>query len=89
MRANLAIPLVKSGQMIVILSLHSAQPRHWTVEEVELAAELAERTWATAEAARAQTDLRAERDLSQHGSARSTRPGSGKPATSSAVRPST
>ena len=65
-RANLAIPLVKSGQMVVILSLHNAQPRHWTAEEVELSAEVAERTWATAEAARAQADLRAERDLSQH-----------------------
>ncbi|MEO6624551.1 MAG: ATP-binding protein [Burkholderiaceae bacterium] len=65
-RANLAIPLVKSGQMIVILSLHNAQPRHWTAEEVELSAEVAERTWATAEAARAQADLRAERELSQH-----------------------
>jgi signal transduction histidine kinase/ActR/RegA family two-component response regulator len=65
-RANLAIPLVKSGQMVVILSLQNAQPRHWTAEEVELSAEVAERTWATAEAARAQADLRAERDLSQH-----------------------
>ncbi len=65
-RANLAIPLVKSGQMIVILSLQNALPRHWTPEEVELSAEVAERTWASAEAARAQADLRAERDLTQH-----------------------
>ncbi len=65
-RANLAIPLVKSGRLIVILSLQNAQPRHWTTEEVELSAEVAERTWATAEAARAQAELRAERDLSQH-----------------------
>ena len=65
-RANLAIPLVKSGQMVVILSLQNAQPRHWTAEEVELSADVAERTWATAEAARAQADLRAERDRSQH-----------------------
>ncbi|MEO6409487.1 MAG: GAF domain-containing protein, partial [Burkholderiaceae bacterium] len=65
-RANLAIPLVKSGQMVVILSLQNAQPRHWTAEEVELSADVAERTWATAEAARAQAELRAERDQSQH-----------------------
>ncbi len=65
-RANLAIPLVRSGRMIVILSLQHAQPRHWTAEEVELSAEVAERTWATAEAARAEADLRAERDQSQH-----------------------
>ncbi len=65
-RANLAIPLVKSGRMIAILSLQNAQPRHWTAEEVELSAEVAERTWATAETARAQADLRAERDQSQH-----------------------
>ena len=64
-RANLAIPLVKSGQMIAILSLQNAQPRHWSAEDVELAEDVAERTWATAEAARAQADLRAERDQSQ------------------------
>ncbi len=64
-RANLAIPLVKSGRMIAVLSLHNAQPRHWTPEEVELSADVAERTWATAEAARANADLRAERDSSQ------------------------
>ncbi len=65
-RANLAIPLVKSGRVIGILSLQNAHPRHWTAEEVELSAEVAERTWATAEAARAQADLRAERDQSQN-----------------------
>ena len=65
-RANLAIPLVKSGRLIATLSLNNAQPRHWTAEEVALSAEVAERTWATAESARAQADLRAERDLSQH-----------------------
>jgi signal transduction histidine kinase len=64
-RANLAIPLVKSGQMIAILSLQNSQPRHWTTEEVELSKEVAERTWATAEAAHAQAALRAERDQSQ------------------------
>ncbi len=65
-RANLVLPLIKSGQMIAILSLHNAQARHWTAEEVALSAEVAERTWATAVAARAQADLRAERDQSQH-----------------------
>ena len=65
-RANLAIPLVKSGRMIAVLSVQHAQPRHWTADEVELSKEVAERTWATAEAARAQADLRAERDQSQH-----------------------
>ena len=65
-RANLAIPLVKSGRLIATLSLNNMQPRHWTAEEIELSADVAERTWASAEAARAQADLRAERDLSQH-----------------------
>ncbi|MEO7853339.1 MAG: ATP-binding protein, partial [Rubrivivax sp.] len=65
-RANLAIPLIKSGQMMAILSLQNAQPRHWTAEDVELSEEVADRTWASAEAARAQADLRAERDQSQH-----------------------
>jgi signal transduction histidine kinase len=65
-RANLAIPLVKSGRLIATLSLNNAQPRHWSAEEIELSADVAERTWATVEAARAQANLRAERDLSQH-----------------------
>ncbi|MEO5687784.1 MAG: ATP-binding protein [Burkholderiaceae bacterium] len=65
-RANVAIPLVKSGRLIATLSLNNAQPRHWTAEEVALAAEVAERTWSTAQAARAQAELRAERDQSQN-----------------------
>ena len=65
-RANLAIPLVKSGQMLAVLSLQNTEPRHWTPEDVKLSAEVAERTWATSVAARAQADLRLERDQTQH-----------------------
>ncbi|MEO7641971.1 MAG: ATP-binding protein, partial [Ramlibacter sp.] len=65
-RANVSIPLVKSGRLVATLSLNNAQPRHWTAEEVELCAEVAERTWATAEAARALAELDAERDQSQN-----------------------
>jgi PAS domain S-box-containing protein len=57
-RANLAIPLVKSGQLSIVLSLQHDAPHHWSPEHVELAAEVAERTWATAESARAQQELR-------------------------------
>ncbi len=65
-RANLAIPLVKSGEMIAILSLHNERPREWAEAEIELVRETAERMWASVEKAKAQADLQAERDLSQH-----------------------
>jgi signal transduction histidine kinase len=66
LRAYLAIPLVKFGRLIVTLALHSAQPRHWTAEEVDLCTEVAERTWATAEAAKALAELDTERYQSQN-----------------------
>ncbi len=56
-RANLAIPLIKAGQMIAILSLHHAEPRFWTAGEIRIAAGMAERTWAAAERARVQAEL--------------------------------
>ena len=65
-QANLAVPIIKSSVMIAILSLQNSQPRCWTVEEVALSSEVAERTWASAVASRAQYELRLERDQSQH-----------------------
>jgi signal transduction histidine kinase len=41
-----------------VLSLHHASPRHWTDSQVQLAEEVAERTWAAVERARAEEALR-------------------------------
>jgi PAS domain S-box-containing protein len=63
--SNLAIPLIKSGRLIATLGLHKAEPYDWTQRDIELAQDVAERTWSAVENARAQAELRAERDRSQ------------------------
>ena len=57
-RAALAVPLVKEGRLVAVLSLHHGAPRHWTDSQVKLAEEVAERTWAAVERARAAQALR-------------------------------
>ncbi|MCC2956497.1 PAS domain-containing protein [Massilia sp. IC2-477] len=62
----LVVPLVKSNRLTACLGIDCPQPRHWTDEDVQLARDVAERTWAATETARAQAELRAERDRSRH-----------------------
>lgn len=64
--SSLAIPLVKSGKFTIILNVHQAEPYHWSDEDIELARDTAERAWSAAESARAQAELREERDQSQY-----------------------
>jgi PAS domain S-box-containing protein len=64
--ATLAIPLVAGGKLSVILNLHNAGPYHWSEDDIELARDMAERTWAAVENARAQAELKAERDQSRY-----------------------
>ena len=56
--AAITVPLVKGGRFVAMMSLHQSRPRHWTDDEVRLVEEVAERTWATLERARAETRLR-------------------------------
>lgn len=56
--AQLAVPLVKAGRLIAVLFVHAAEPRHWTEAEIALVREIAERTWAAVERARAEEALR-------------------------------
>jgi signal transduction histidine kinase len=56
--AYITVPLVKAGQWVATLAVHSRTPRQWTVAEVHLVEEVAERTWATVERARAEKALR-------------------------------
>ena len=55
----LDVPVVKAGRLVAILGVHSERPRFWSAEEVTLAEEIAERTWAGAERARAQAEVTA------------------------------
>ncbi|MEM8503335.1 MAG: ATP-binding protein [Cyanobacteria bacterium P01_D01_bin.1] len=71
MAAYIAVPLRKDGKFVAGLSVNMNQPRVWTPEEVILAEEMAERTWATVERARAEAaissdlkNMRLLRDLS-------------------------
>jgi PAS domain S-box-containing protein len=63
--ALLVVPLVKSGRLIACLGVDAPTPRSWTAHDVQLARDVAERTWAAAETARAQALLREERDRSR------------------------
>jgi two-component sensor histidine kinase/GAF domain-containing protein len=56
--AVLAIPLVKEGRLVALLSVHMAAPRAWTDDDQAMAQELVERTWGAVQRARAETRLR-------------------------------
>ncbi|MEW6369441.1 MAG: PAS domain-containing protein [Pseudomonadota bacterium] len=64
-RSVLAVPLMKEGRLRAILSLHHGAARHWTPEQIAMAEDMVDRTWFAVESARAQAELRAERDQSR------------------------
>lgn len=57
--AEIAVPLVKGGELVAMLVAHSAGPRAWSEREIALLDETAERTWGAVERARAEAALRA------------------------------
>ena len=59
-RAFIAAPVVHSDRLVSNLSCHSATPRRWTPEEVELLQAVVERTWLTVEVLRQQHALARE-----------------------------
>jgi PAS domain S-box-containing protein len=59
LRASLTVPLVKGGRLAAFLSVQQRRPRRWTDEDEAIAREVAERTWAAVERARAEAALRA------------------------------
>ncbi|WP_244808452.1 ATP-binding protein [Caballeronia zhejiangensis] len=64
-RSFVAVPLIKGGQLVAFLGLHRADPYSWTKTDIRFARDMAERTWSAVEAARAQAELRTERDRSR------------------------
>jgi PAS domain S-box-containing protein len=56
--AAIVAPLSKGGRLVAEFGVHSVGPRDWTTDEVALVQEVAERTWAAVERARAETVLR-------------------------------
>ena len=57
-RAAVVAPLAKGGRLVAEFGVHSAAPRAWTEAEASLVREVAERTWAAVERARAEAALR-------------------------------
>ena len=56
--AAIVAPLSKGGRLVAEFGVYSVGPRNWTTEDVALVQEVAERTWAAAQRARAEEALR-------------------------------
>ncbi len=56
--AFIIVPLVKEGRLTAYLFAAHPEPRRWSNEDLALAREVAERTWAAVERARAEAALR-------------------------------
>ena len=54
--------LIKEGRFVGAFGIHSRSPRVWTPDEVDLAQEVADRTWATLEHRKAEAELRANEE---------------------------
>lgn len=65
-RSILAIPLMKSGQLRMLLIIHHPSIHQWTNAEIALAQEVMNRTWSAVERARAEANLRREHAQSQY-----------------------
>lgn len=61
-RAYVAVPLVKAGRLVAYLAVNQRSPRAWTPWEVMLVEDVAERTWAAVEQARAEASLSVSED---------------------------
>jgi len=57
-RAFIAYPLLKAGQLVSVLCVTQKRPREWAAHEVAMVRETAERTWAALERALAEEALR-------------------------------
>ena len=57
-QAGIAVPLVKDGTLVAVLTVHFAAPHQWSDVEISLVEETAERTWAAVERARSERALR-------------------------------
>ncbi len=56
-RGHVDVPLVKDGRFVAGMTVHVSDRRDWTVQEVAIIEETAERTWAAVERVRAEAAL--------------------------------
>ena len=59
-RAHVTVPVVHFDRVVSCMSVHSAAPRHWKPEEIQLLRAVVERTWLTVEVTRQQQALARE-----------------------------
>jgi signal transduction histidine kinase len=57
-QSGIVVPLHRDGTMLAALFINDAKPRQWTVDEVQLVEDAAERTWSAVERTRAEAALR-------------------------------
>lgn len=57
-RSYVGVPLVKEGLLVAGMAVHSATPRVWTANEIEMIEDTAEQTWAAVERVQAEQQLR-------------------------------
>ncbi|UOR05265.1 PAS domain S-box protein [Hymenobacter aerilatus] len=56
--ATVNVPLLKNGRLVAVLFMHYRQAHHWSERELELLAEVAERTWDAVVRTRTEAALR-------------------------------
>ncbi|MBC7636548.1 MAG: PAS domain-containing protein [Acetobacteraceae bacterium] len=61
-RGRLDIPFSQNGLLVGLFFVHDIVPRHWTMDDEILVRDVAEHTWSTVAAARAQAALRDAED---------------------------
>lgn len=57
-KSLLVVPLLKNDRLVAVLYVHEPDSRQWSDDEVEVTSEVAERTWAAVERARAEEAVR-------------------------------
>ncbi|HEX2762912.1 MAG TPA: HWE histidine kinase domain-containing protein [Allosphingosinicella sp.] len=65
-RALITVPLVREGELKALLYVHEPRPRAWRPSEAAMARDVAERSWAAVERARAEQSLRDSEDHYRH-----------------------
>ena len=65
-RALITVPLVREGRLKALLYVHEPQPRAWAKSDTAIVRDVAERSWAAVERARAEQSLRESEDHYRH-----------------------
>lgn len=56
--ATICMPLIREGRLVALMAIHDGAPRAWSEDELALIRDVADRSWAHIERARAEAELR-------------------------------